>query len=95
MKNFYRVARRSFSSSQYHHGLEISKVPAFTLMAFSITVLEILRVSVYFYLTIKIAIRLPSYVAFNFLNFKKSKNNPDYMLCDEKTFAEMTKIIKI
>lgn len=88
--NFYRFARRKFSQSQYHHGLEINHVPAFTLPTFGITIFEALRLALYLYLTVKLAIRLPSYMTFNVLNFRKAKNNPDYMLCDEKTFIEMT-----
>ena len=91
MKIFYKAARRSFSSTQFHHGLEIENVPKFTRLNVGLLTFEMLRITFYFFLAVKLVVRAPSYLAFNTLNFKKARNNPDYMLCDEKTFQQLNK----
>lgn len=91
MNSFYKLSRRRFSSSMYHHGLTIDEVPKFTIYSFSMTLFETFRVTLYFFIGFKLLLRSPSYTTFNLLNFKKPRNHPDYMICDEQTFLEMNK----
>jgi hypothetical protein len=91
MNSFYKLAKRRFSSTMYHHGLTIDEVPRFNFFSFGMTVFETMRVTLYFFLAVKLVLRSPSYFTFNFLNFKKARNHPDYMICDEQTFQEINK----
>ena len=63
---------------------------AFTLPTFRLKIFEAFRFDIYLQLTVKLVIRLESYMTIIILNFKKAKNNPDNILCDEKTFIEIT-----
>ena len=89
MNNFNKFARRNFSL--YHHNLEVEGIPSLTKSAGALVIFETLRITLYMYLGVKLILRFPSFLLFNQLNFKKARNNPDFMLCDEKTFKELNK----
>jgi hypothetical protein len=78
----------------YHHGLTIDEVPRFNLFSFGMTAFEAMRVTLYFFITIKLVLRSPSYFTFNYLNCKQPRNHPDFMICDEQTFLEINKNTK-
>jgi hypothetical protein len=55
------------------------------------TTFEVVRVMFYLFILVNGAIHLPGYLTFSKLNFRKARSNPDYMLCDEKTFQDLNK----
>jgi hypothetical protein len=92
MNNFLKFSRKTFSDRQgWYHGFSPEGNLKTTKLRVLLLLFDTARVFLYVFVGYKLITRLPGNTIFNYFNFRKATNNPEYRLLDETSFKNAIK----